>query len=284
NASPLAAAVIGGALAFAMHGGKAVTRPVVTATTAGHGNPVVSVLEDILVVVGVILLLALPVIGFIFFVVLLLLVLRLIRGVFRRLRGKPASGRPAPAPMARTVSATPPGARPLGGIIGRAQQRAAAQRAAQRSVPLPVQVPSAPLPVRVAAPGMPIPIGAPVPAPAPLYPYPAPSARRAPAYPPPAPAPNPAQVPTAPMPAGIPAPLAASQGSGNTTTVQGTNPAPFAPAVPGPVQPYGGGGGAAAPQAPDTTQTMPQHYPAAAPAPWNYPGDAPTQPGTNTKP
>jgi Domain of unknown function (DUF4126) len=54
-----AAAVVGAALALTVHATKAASRPAVTATTAGLGNPVVSVAEDgIVAVVSVLAVLA----------------------------------------------------------------------------------------------------------------------------------------------------------------------------------------------------------------------------------
>jgi hypothetical protein len=48
NLNPVIAFIIGLVLAFGVHSVKATARPVVTATTAGIGNPVVSVVEDII--------------------------------------------------------------------------------------------------------------------------------------------------------------------------------------------------------------------------------------------
>jgi len=44
--SPIAAVVVGGGIAGALHTLKMLLRPLVTVTTAGFGNPVVSTLED----------------------------------------------------------------------------------------------------------------------------------------------------------------------------------------------------------------------------------------------
>lgn len=47
NVHPVLAAVLGLVLAFGVHAAKATARPVVTATTMGIGNPVVSTAEDV---------------------------------------------------------------------------------------------------------------------------------------------------------------------------------------------------------------------------------------------
>jgi len=84
---PWAAAAVGAVLAFSVHGMKAATRPVVTATTVGMGNPVMSLGEDIATLVMTLLSLLAPVLVLLFVVLLLLLVGRpLVHGV-RRLFG-----------------------------------------------------------------------------------------------------------------------------------------------------------------------------------------------------
>jgi Domain of unknown function (DUF4126) len=95
NFNLLAAAIVGGALAFVVHAMKAASRPAVTATTAGIGNPIVSVLEDILAVVVTLLALLAPVVAFLLILVLALLAFRLVRAGWRRLRG---NRQPTPAP------------------------------------------------------------------------------------------------------------------------------------------------------------------------------------------
>lgn len=101
--SGLAAALVGGALALVFHGVKSATRPAVSATTAGIGNPVVSLLEDVGVVLMVLLLIFAPIVGFAIFVAVILLIWRLFRRVLRFFR----RGRRAPNP-ARVVEASPP--------------------------------------------------------------------------------------------------------------------------------------------------------------------------------
>lgn len=88
--SPWAAAALGGVLALGVHGVKATTRPAVTATTAGLGNPIVSFIEDVLVVVAVLLLVLAPIIGFILLAALVLVIGRLLLRIVRRFRGRKA--------------------------------------------------------------------------------------------------------------------------------------------------------------------------------------------------
>jgi hypothetical protein len=90
--SPWLAAGVGAVLALAFHTVKATARPVVSATTVGTGNPIVSTIEDILAVVMSILLIVAPVIGIIVLVVLSLLLVRLMIGVVRKVRARRAAG------------------------------------------------------------------------------------------------------------------------------------------------------------------------------------------------
>lgn len=90
--SPWLAAGVGAVLALAFHTVKATSRPVVSATTAGIGNPIVSTIEDILAAVMSVLLIAAPIIGIILLVVLALLLVRLMIGVVRKVRGRRAGG------------------------------------------------------------------------------------------------------------------------------------------------------------------------------------------------
>jgi hypothetical protein len=106
--SPWLAAGVGAVLALAFHTVKATSRPVVSATTAGVGNPIVSTIEDILAAVMSVLLIAAPVIGIILLVVLALLLVRLMIGVVRRVRGRRAGGVvPGTAQAARGGSQVP---------------------------------------------------------------------------------------------------------------------------------------------------------------------------------
>jgi uncharacterized protein DUF4126 len=100
------AAIAGALLALIFHGAKAATRPVVTASTVGHGNPVVSLIEDGLVVLSVLMLTLLPFVGFFLFVVIAFLIWRTIRGIVRWLTGR-RKRRGAPA-RATVVPAPPP--------------------------------------------------------------------------------------------------------------------------------------------------------------------------------
>ena len=84
--SGIAAAGIGLVLAGGVHGMKALSRPVVTGTTFGFGNPVVSIIEDIATISFVVLAILIPVIALILFVLFVLLFLLLIRWAWRRLR------------------------------------------------------------------------------------------------------------------------------------------------------------------------------------------------------
>jgi hypothetical protein len=79
---PVLAACLGLLLAGGVHGLKAGARPVVTATTAGLANPMVSIIEDILAAAGVILTLLVPLVG----ALLVLLTIGLLLGTLLWLR------------------------------------------------------------------------------------------------------------------------------------------------------------------------------------------------------
>jgi len=85
TSTPLAAG-LGLVLAGGVHGMKALSRPVVTATTVGFGNPVVSTIEDIVTIVLTVLSIALPVIALILLILFVALFLLVIRWAWRRLR------------------------------------------------------------------------------------------------------------------------------------------------------------------------------------------------------
>ncbi len=70
--NPVIAVILGLVLAFSVHAAKATARPVVTATTAGIGNPVVSVLEDIAAFVLSVLSLLAPIVGVLLFALIVL--------------------------------------------------------------------------------------------------------------------------------------------------------------------------------------------------------------------
>ncbi len=77
---PIIAVILGLLLAFSVHAVKATARPVVTATTAGIGNPVVSTAEDILSMVVALLSVIAPVIAALLLALLVYLVLRWLIG------------------------------------------------------------------------------------------------------------------------------------------------------------------------------------------------------------
>lgn len=70
--NPVIAVILGLVLAFGVHAAKATARPVVTATTAGLGNPVVSLMEDVVSAVVSILALLAPVVGILLFALIVL--------------------------------------------------------------------------------------------------------------------------------------------------------------------------------------------------------------------
>ncbi len=84
--SPWAAAVLGAVLALTVHSAKAATRPAVTATTAGIGNPVISAVEDGAAVVFTLLALLAPFIAVVLGLVVIVAIMYLIRSGWRRLR------------------------------------------------------------------------------------------------------------------------------------------------------------------------------------------------------
>ena len=140
--TPWGAAAAGAILALAFHGVKATARPVVTASTAGVGNPVVSFIEDVLVIVAVLALVLAPIIGLALVVLLTLFFGRLVRKAFRRMRGaQQKQGK------VQVAAASPP-ARQHRGRRGVAPIPAAAQPnalAAANPAPVPVGVPVAPV-------------------------------------------------------------------------------------------------------------------------------------------
>jgi hypothetical protein len=86
--NPALVALLGIITAGGVHATKATTRPLVTATTGGLGNPVVSVIEDVLAVVATILAIFAPLLVALF---LLLLIVGVIL-VRRRWRARRAAG------------------------------------------------------------------------------------------------------------------------------------------------------------------------------------------------
>lgn len=118
NWNPWAAAGVGAVLALSVHGAKAATRPAVTATTAGIGNPVVSLVEDVAAVLLTVLSLLAPFLAVLFIVLMALLFFRAARGTWRWLSGR--NRRPAVAGAAGTPPPPPYGApsRPVAGGPG----------------------------------------------------------------------------------------------------------------------------------------------------------------------
>lgn len=243
----LLAAVSGGALALGFHGVKAASRPVVTATTAGFGNAVISILEDILVVVAAVLLLFSPVIGFVALLLAVGFIGRLILRAIRRFRGRKVVNAGNAAQQVSAKSSR--------GKRG----RKAALSAGGGAAALPIAALGA---KAVAAPQAPhgVGLGIPVPAAVPAAPGMPPAAAfgaNLGAVPP-----QQAQQPTTPA-------------TPDATTVAATQPVPFLPAspLPDPIQhlPPNQGIG------PAQTQAFP---PQQSPQP-SYPDDATTWPGSN---
>jgi hypothetical protein len=73
---PILAMVCGLLVSGGVHAAKATARPVVTATTAGTLNPVVSTLEDILSLILAILAIVVPILGLLLLVALIILFFR----------------------------------------------------------------------------------------------------------------------------------------------------------------------------------------------------------------
>lgn len=90
DASPMAAWVLGIAagapLALGVHATKAGTRAVSSATTLGAGNPVVSLIEDVLAVAILVLTVLAPIVAAILVVLLGVVVVRAFRRMRRRFR------------------------------------------------------------------------------------------------------------------------------------------------------------------------------------------------------
>ncbi len=83
------AAMVGAVLALTVHGAKAVSRPAVTVATAGMGNPVVSLGEDIVTAILTVLSVLAPFLALLFFLVLAVLIARpLVHGLRWFLRGR----------------------------------------------------------------------------------------------------------------------------------------------------------------------------------------------------
>jgi hypothetical protein len=90
DVNPVLALIIGLILAFSVHATKAVTRPVVNATTVGLGAPVMSVAEDITSAVTTLLAIYAPILLLIFVATIGFVFYRLVQS-FRRRRAVHAS-------------------------------------------------------------------------------------------------------------------------------------------------------------------------------------------------
>ncbi|HLW01765.1 MAG TPA: DUF4126 domain-containing protein [Ktedonobacterales bacterium] len=82
----IAAPIIGAVLAGGVHGVKALSRPVVTTTTVGIGNPIVSVIEDIATVALTVLGIIFPIVALILLIIVVVLFVLLIRWAYRVLQ------------------------------------------------------------------------------------------------------------------------------------------------------------------------------------------------------
>jgi Domain of unknown function (DUF4126) len=98
NNSLPAAVIAGLALAGTTHAIKAGSRPLVTATTAGIGNPVMSVIEDLGVSGLIVLAFVVPLVALVITVILLVLTGRGIGGVLGRRRRDAGRARPLRSP------------------------------------------------------------------------------------------------------------------------------------------------------------------------------------------
>jgi hypothetical protein len=83
-----AAAIVGAVLALTVHTAKAASRPAVTATTAGIGNPIVSFIEDALVIILAVLAFVAPWVGILLLIVLAVIAWRLVASGIRMWRSR----------------------------------------------------------------------------------------------------------------------------------------------------------------------------------------------------
>ena len=77
---PLVAAIAGLIVAWGTHAARSAVRPVVTAATAGTGNPIVSLIEDVIAVILTVLALLLPVAALGFAILVAVIIYRFFRG------------------------------------------------------------------------------------------------------------------------------------------------------------------------------------------------------------
>lgn len=89
NVHPVVAMVAGLTVAGSLHAGRAAIRPVATATTGGIGNPILSLLEDLVSLVLSVLAIFVPLLAFALFLVLLFVML----ASWRRFRRRPRARR-----------------------------------------------------------------------------------------------------------------------------------------------------------------------------------------------
>ncbi|HUS15610.1 MAG TPA: DUF4126 domain-containing protein [Chloroflexia bacterium] len=87
--NPVLALILGLLAAGGVHALKATSRPVITASTAGIANPFVSLAEDAVVIVSVLLALVVPVLSALLFVLFLIVALRLVLRWRRRHAARP---------------------------------------------------------------------------------------------------------------------------------------------------------------------------------------------------
>ena len=95
STAAIAGLIVGAPTAFAFHTAQTGTRVASTATTAGLGNPIVSLVEDVLAVLTVLVAFLAPVLIPVVAAVVLYVVWRMVRGLRRRLADvNPATGLP----------------------------------------------------------------------------------------------------------------------------------------------------------------------------------------------
>ena len=95
STAAIAGLIVGAPTAFAFHTAQTGTRVASTATTAGLGNPIVSLVEDVLAVLTVLVAFLAPILIPVVAAVVLYAVWRMVRGLKRRLADvNPATGLP----------------------------------------------------------------------------------------------------------------------------------------------------------------------------------------------
>jgi hypothetical protein len=104
-----AAAVVGAVLALTVHTAKSASRPAVTASTAGIGNPVVSIIEDVMAAVVSVLAVLAPFVAAALIVVLAVAVGWLISLGVKKLRARRPPASPSTSPPASPPASTSSG-------------------------------------------------------------------------------------------------------------------------------------------------------------------------------